>query len=70
MTNESDALKLRLSELDSALFKLRTALLKGAMSRQTDRGYHQIVISFESMEEMTEANKAIDHAIRKRGPKA
>jgi hypothetical protein len=66
LEGENEKVLLRLSELDRALFNLRAALLKGAMSRQTDRGYHQIVISFEDGGEMIEAYRAIYHAIRRR----
>jgi hypothetical protein len=70
MNEEHEKLLLRLSELDKARFDLRNALLKGPMSSDTDRGYHRLIMTFETIEEMLEASKAIYHAIRKRDPNA
>ena len=63
---ENEKLLLQLSALDKAHFDLRNALLKGPMSTDTDRGYHRLIMTFESAEEVVEATKAIYHAIRKR----
>ena len=65
---ENEKLMLRASELDKAHFDLRNALLKGPMTSGVDRGYHQLIMSFESLADLIEARKAIYHAIRKRDP--
>ena len=68
LEEERDKFLLQVSELDKARFDLRSALLKGPMSTDTDRGYHRLIMTFETIEEMMEARKAIYHAIRRREP--
>jgi electron transfer flavoprotein alpha/beta subunit len=55
----------RLADLERIFADLRKAMLNGVMSRGTDRGYHVLSVAFESMGEMTDAWKALYHAIRK-----
>jgi hypothetical protein len=68
LEDQNEKLMLRVSELDKAQFNLRHALLKGPMSSDTDRGYHRLIMTFETIEEMMEARKAIYHAVRRRDP--
>jgi electron transfer flavoprotein alpha/beta subunit len=56
----------RLADLERTFANLRKAMLKGVMSRGTDRGYHVLSVAFESLDEMTDAWKALYHAIRER----
>lgn len=63
---ENEKLLLQLSALDKAHFDLRNALLKGPMTTDIDRGYHRLIMTFETLEEMMDARKAIYHAIRRR----
>jgi len=51
---------------DELLAELRRAMLKGASDTDVDRGYHRLIVSFETIEEMQEARKALYHALRKR----
>ena len=51
---------------DELLAELRRTMLQGASDTDVDRGWHRMIITFETLEEMEAARKALYHALRKR----
>ena len=54
------------TQYDYERHPLREALLRGFMKTSTSEGEHHITLSFETLEDMQEARKALYHAIRER----
>ena len=50
--------------INETRYPIREAMLRGCMSTCTGNGEHQIKISFETLEDMQEARRALYHAIR------